>query len=129
VGRVARLECVGDQGALQVFVLVASDLDRDAGVGVLELCGHLLPESLQGIGCRVVPPRDGGVAALASLVSAACCESERHGGDRRYCGDSCGAGSVHRRTPLESFDYFVESDWDVWILRTQAFEVNSNKLT
>src|SRR5690606_31251647 len=110
-------EGVRDEGALEVLVLVAGDLDLDAGVGGLELGGHLFPHRLLRVGGGVVPPGDGDGVAAAVVAAAGGASGEtdcegRRRGDRSHPSDS---GFVHLRTPLESFDIDVESGWDAAI--------------
>src|SRR5690606_15766733 len=119
VGRVAGLERVRDERALQVLVLVAGDLDLDAGVVLLELRSDVFPHALLRVGRRVVPPGDGdGAVVVASAAGAAGGETaDGQSGCRGDRSDPDDPGSVHLRTPLESFDNYVESGWDAAIIR------------
>ena len=88
----ARAQLVGNEGALQFFVLVGGDLDGHTGVGLLELGGDLLPEAEKRLAGTVVPPREGDIAAVAGAVAVS-------GGGARCEGTRCERGHGERRPP------------------------------
>src|SRR5690606_11078746 len=87
VGCISGGERVRDERALQVFVLVAGDLDLDAGVGRLELRGDLFPHRLLRVARGVVPPGDGDLTVAASAVLTGAAGGETTDGQSRRRGD------------------------------------------